>query len=133
MTLAILTDEVKKVLENAGMWVLATTDQNGIPNAVPVNFVEVLNDKQIMLVDILMNKTIANLKVNPNVAVTVWHEHDGYQLKGKATIETSGANFESGVAQVKKAKPFLEPKGVVIVDIDEIYITTPGPDNGKKL
>ena len=30
MTLAILTDEVKKVLENAEMWVLATTDQNGI-------------------------------------------------------------------------------------------------------
>ncbi|NLJ71987.1 MAG: hypothetical protein GX333_03110 [Syntrophomonadaceae bacterium] len=115
------------------MWILATADKNGIPNAVPINFVEILNDKQIMLVDILMKKTIANLEVNPNVAVTVWYEHDGYQIKGKATIETSGANFESGVAQVKKEKPFLDPKGVVIVDITEIYLTTPGPDNGKQL
>lgn len=131
--MARLTDDVKKVLQNAGMWVLATADQNGIPNAVPVNFVEILNDTQIMLVDILMKKTTANLEVNPNAAVTVWHEHDGYQIKGKARIETSGANFEKGVAQVKKEKPFLNPKGVVIVDIDEIYVTTPGPDNGKKL
>ncbi len=131
--MAILNDEVKKVLENAEMWVLATADKDGIPNAVPINFVEILNDKQIMLVDILMNKSIANLQANPNVAIAVWHEHDGYQIKGQATIETSGPNFESGVAQVKKEKPFLDPKGVVIVDISQIYVTTPGPDNGKQL
>lgn len=131
--MAVLTDEVKKVLQDTDMWVLATADKNGIPNAVPVNFVEILSDSKIMLVDILMNKTRANLEDNPNVAVTVWHEHDGYQIKGKAIVETSGANFESGVAQVKKEKPFLDPKGVVIVDISEIYITTPGPDNGKQL
>lgn len=131
--MAVLTDEVKKVLQDTDMWVLATADKNGIPNAVPVNFVEILSDSKIMLVDILMNKTRANLEDNPNVAVTVWHEHDGYQIKGKAYVETSGPNFESGVAQVKKEKPFLDPKGVVIVDISEIYITTPGPDNGKQL
>ncbi|HZK44357.1 MAG TPA: pyridoxamine 5'-phosphate oxidase family protein [Syntrophomonadaceae bacterium] len=131
--MAILTDDVKKVLQDAVMWVLATADQNGIPNAVPINYVDILGDKQIMLVDILMKKTLANLEVNKNVAVSVWHEEDGYQIKGTASIETSGANFESGVAQVKKDKPFLDPKGVVIVDITEIYLTTPGPDNGKKL
>lgn len=131
--MAFLNDDVKKVLENAEIWVLATADKNGIPNAVPINFVQVLNDKQVMLVDILMKKTLANLEVNPNVAITAWHEHDGYQIKGKATLETSGANFDSGLAQVKQEKPFLDPKGVLIVDITEIYLTTPGPDNGKQL
>ncbi|MGI6453058.1 MAG: pyridoxamine 5'-phosphate oxidase family protein [Syntrophomonadaceae bacterium] len=80
-----------------------------------------------------MNKTIANINNNPNAAVTVWYEHEGYQIKGKASIETSGPNFEAGVALVKKEKPFIEPKGVVIIDIEKIYITTPGPDNGKEL
>lgn len=131
--MAVLTDAVKKVLKETDMWVLATVDKNGIPNAVPINFVDVLNDTQIMLVDNLMNKTRANLEVNQNVAVTVWHEHEGYQIKGTATVETSGANFESGLAQVKKEKPYIDPKGVVVVDINEIYITSPGPDHGKQL
>ena len=113
--------------------VLATVDQNGIPNAVPINFVKILSDSQIMLVNNAMNKTIANINNNPNVAVTVWFEHDGYQIKGKATHETTGPNFEAGVAMVKQEKPFIDPKGAVIVDINQIYITTPGPDNGKQL
>lgn len=108
--MAVLTDAVKKVLKETDMWVLATVDKNGIPNAVPINFVDVLNDTQIMLVDNLMNKTRANLEVNQNVAVTVWHEHEGYQIKGTATVETSGANFESGLAQVKKEKPYIDPR-----------------------
>lgn len=131
--MAILNDDVKKVLQNAGMWVLATATPNGVPNAVPINFVQILSDSQIMLVNNAMKKTIVNIENNPNVAVTVWYEHDGYQIKGKAAIETSGPNFEAGVAMVKQEKPFLDPKGVVIVDINEIYITTPGPDNGKQL
>lgn len=131
--MTLLDADVKKVLQNAPMWVLATADPNGVPNAVPINFVQVLNDSQIMLTNIAMNKTIANIKNNPNVAVTVWHEHEGYQIKGKAIIEESGANFEGAVAQVKKEKPFLDPKGVVIINIEEIYVTTPGPDNGKRL
>ena len=131
--MAMLNDDVKKVLQNSGMWVLASADQNGIPNAVPINFVKILSNQQIMLVNNAMKKTIVNINANPNVAVTVWYEHEGYQIKGKASIETSGANFEDGVALVKKEKPFLDPQGVVIVDISEIYITTPGPDNGKQL
>ncbi|NLJ72437.1 MAG: hypothetical protein GX333_05445 [Syntrophomonadaceae bacterium] len=131
--MAVLTDEVKKVLQNTDMWVLATADKDGIPNAVPINFVDILSDTQIMLVDNLMNKTRANLEVNQNVAITAWHEHEGYQIKGQAKVETSGTNFEAAVAMVKKEKPYIDPKGVVIVDITAIYITTPGPDNGKQL
>lgn len=131
--MALLNDEVKKVLRSAGIWVLATADPDGVPNAVPIDFVDILSDSQIMLVNVAMNKTIANINNNPKVAVSVWHEHDGYQIKGTASIETSGTNFDAGFAQVKKEMDFLDPKGVVIVDITDIFITTPGPDNGKKL
>lgn len=129
--MAQITQAVRDVLEKAEMWVLATANLDNTPNAVPINFVKVLDDKRILLVDNMMKKTRENIAANPKVAVTVWHEHDGYQLKGKAHVETSGAYVDEAVATVQKVLPHVTPKGVVIVDVDTIYITSPGPDNGK--
>ncbi|MCD6255636.1 MAG: pyridoxamine 5'-phosphate oxidase, partial [Deltaproteobacteria bacterium] len=57
----------------------------------------------------------------------------GYQFKGEARIETSGKLFEEGVKVVKAINPELDPKGVVIVKVKSIYITSPGPDAGKEV
>lgn len=127
-----LKEEMKDVLLNS-MWVLATADSNGVPNAVPIHWGKILSDDKLMLVDNFMKKTTANIKVNPQVSISVWKEKDGYQFKGKARIETSGANFEEGSAMVKAANPKANPHGVVIVDLEEIYITTPGPQAGNKV
>ncbi|NLN88465.1 MAG: pyridoxamine 5'-phosphate oxidase family protein [Syntrophomonadaceae bacterium] len=63
--MAILNDDVKKVLQNAGMWVLATATPNGVPNAVPINFVQILSDSQIMLVNNAMKKPSSISKIIP--------------------------------------------------------------------
>ena len=131
--MAVLNDDVKRILQSAQIWVLATADQNGVPNAVPIDFVKILNDQQLMLVSVAMKKTLANINNNNSAAVTVWYEEEGYQIKGKATIETEGPNFDNGVELVKSLADYLDPTGVVIIDIDKIYVTTPGPDNGKLL
>ncbi|GAG01742.1 unnamed protein product [marine sediment metagenome] len=86
-----------------------------------------------MLVDNFMKKTVDNIAVNPNVALSVWKDKTGYQFKGTAKIETSGANFENGKEMVLKANPKRNPKGVVIVNVDSIFSTSPGPEAGKKL
>jgi len=127
-----LNEEMKEIL-NSSMWVLATADNNGVPNAVPIHWGVILNDSKLMLVNNFMKKTIDNISNNPNVSVSVWKKTTGYQFKGKASIETSGANFDTGVEMVTKGNPKLKPKGVVIVDLDSIYITSPGPDAGKKV
>ena len=84
-----------------------------------------------------MKKTLENIKQNPQVALTVWDwdvkPRKGYQFKGQARIETSGSLFEEGVKMVKAEKPDLTPKGIVIVKIKSIYITSPGPDAGKEV
>lgn len=101
-----------------------------IPNAVPIHYTKVLNDSQLMLVDNFMKKTTANIKSNPQVTVSVWNSTSGYQLKGDAKIETEGVNFDTAVEMVKGK---MNPKGAVIVDIDSIYLTTPGPTAGDKV
>jgi len=130
-----ITEEVKEVMAKTKGWALATASKEGIPNVVPIAFAKPISDEKVMLVDVFMNKTKKNIEENPNVAISVW-DFDalkGYQLKGVAHFETSGDAFEEGVKMVKEMMPELEPKSALIVDVKEIYITSPGPDAGKKI
>ena len=128
-----INDEMRELLKKTDIWVLATADREGIPNAVPLGCVELMGDDRLLLVDNFMKKTVNNIAVNPHVAVSVWGEAIGYQFKGKATIETSGKHFDAAVEMVKAKNAELIPKGVVLVSIDSIYITSPGPDAGNKV
>ena len=131
--MAKINKEMRTLLEETDIWVLATADNNGIPNAVPILFVKLMDNDSLLLVDNFMKKTVDNISINPNVAISVWKDLTGYQFKGKAKIETSGPNFETGKKVVQVKEPKLTPKGIVLVDIDSIYITSPGPDAGKEV
>lgn len=131
--MATMNQEMTKLLDQTDIWVLATSDSNGIPNAVPILFTKVLDNNKLLLVDNFMKKTVENIGMNPNVSVSVWKDLTGYQFKGKATIETTGSNFDIGQKVVQAKEPNLKAKGVVLVDVDFIYITSPGPDAGKKI
>jgi len=74
--------------------VLSTVSEDGTPNAVPVGAKRIIDDEVVLMSDPFFNKTLANMKANPRLAVTFWEEHEGYQLKGSVTIETSGQRFE---------------------------------------
>ena len=128
-----INNEMRTLLKETNIWVLATTDRKGIPNAVPLGCVKLMDDDRLLLVDNFMKKTVDNIAVNPHVSVSVWGEATGYQFKGKATIETSGKHFDAAVAMVKAKNAELSPKGIVLVTIDSIYITSPGIDAGKKV
>jgi predicted pyridoxine 5'-phosphate oxidase superfamily flavin-nucleotide-binding protein len=135
--MAKITQEMKDVIEKTRGWAFATSSREGIPNVVTIHFYKIISDNEIMFVDIFMKKTLENIKNNPNIALTVWDwdvkPRKGYQFKGEARIETSGKLFEEGVKIVKAEKPELDPKGVVIVKVNSIYITSPGPDAGKEV
>lgn len=131
--MATMNNEMKTLLEETDIWVLATSDSNGIPNAVPVLFTKLMENNHLMLVDNFMKKTVVNIAKNPNVSVSVWKDLTGYQFKGKAKIETSGPNYETGKKVVQAKEPKLTAKGVILVEVDSIYVTSPGPDAGKKI
>lgn len=128
---------MQELFEKVGAAVLATSTSDGTPNAVPVGAKKIIDDETILISDQFLNKTLANMKSNPNVAVTFWEGHEGYQFKGMVTIETSGKRFEETAEWVKrmgeKAGFPLTSKGAVILKIEEIYGVAPGPGAGKKL
>jgi hypothetical protein len=131
--MAKITDEMKDIASKAKGWAVATATKKGIPNVVSIAFGKVLSENQILLMDVFMKKTEENIKANPKVAASVWDmaSMKGYQFKGDAKIVTSGKVFDEGVQMVKSMMPQLTPKAAVIVDVKEIYITSPGPDAGK--
>jgi uncharacterized protein len=135
--MAKLTQDMKDVMERARGYALATCAKDGLPNVVPVHFVKILSDDEIMVADIFMKKTFENIQQNPAIAISVWDwdakPRRGYQFKGTPRIETSGRIFDMAVEMVKAEKPDLTAKSAVVVKITDIFVTSPGPNAGKNV
>jgi hypothetical protein len=132
-----MTERIQTLLAKVPTVVLCTATADGMPNAVPVGAKKIIDAETILISDQFLNKTLANMQSNPRVAITFWEGHEGYQLKGTVTIETSGARFEQTARWIddlsaKVGFP-LKSKGAVIMKIEEIYAVAPGPGAGKKL
>ena len=130
-----ITEEMEAVIAKAKSWAIATVSDQGVPNVVPMAFVKVLSKNQLMMVDIFLNKTRTNILVNPRVAVSVWEDatSKGYQFKGKGHFEDSGPIFNKAVAMVKAKTDKLKPKAALVIDIQEIFVTSAGADAGKRV
>jgi len=135
--MAQMTERMKELFAKVPTVVLSTASEDGTPNAVPVGSKKIIDDETILMSDQFFNKTLANIKADPRVAVTFWEGHEGYQLKGTVTIETTGQRFEDTAKWIdevsSKAGFPLKSKGAVIMRIQEIYGVAPGPGAGKKL
>ena len=126
-----LNQEVKAQLEKKNGWILATSSDEG-PNCIPVFFTQVLPDGRLAIGDAFMDKTLKNLEKNNRVAITVFEvPAQGYQVKGTAQYIADGAVVEA--MNVEASALGLVCKGALLVDIDKVYITTPGPDVGKTI
>jgi len=135
--MAKMTQRMKNVFEKIPAVVVATASSEGIPNAVLVGAKKIIDDETILLSDQFLNKTLRNLKENPRVAITIWENFEGYQIKGTASIETSGKIFDDTAKwaeELGKAINFpLKTKSAVVIKITEIYGVSPGPKAGAKL
>jgi len=135
--MAKLNQRMKEIFEKQKPIVLATATKDGIPNVVPVGMKKIIDDETILISDQYLNKTRKNIEANPRVAITVWDEIEGYQIKGTVTIETSGPLFEETARWVKERgkslnRP-LKSKGALILKITEIYCVSPGPNAGMRI
>ena len=135
--MAKMTERMMEIFNKVPTAILATATADGTPNAVPVGAKKIIDDETILISDQFFGKTLANIKTNPKIAITYWEGHEGYQLKGTVTIETSGPRYEETAKWIEelgaKAGFPLKSKGAVILKIDEIYGVAPGPGAGKKL
>ena len=135
--MAEMTKRMQELFDKVPIVVLTTATLDGKPNGVPIGSKKILDDNTILFSDQFMNKTLANIKANPKVAVTFWEGTEGYQLKGTVTIETKGDRFEDTAAWIEdlgnKIGFPLKSKGAIIMNVEEIYGVSPGPGAGKQL
>ncbi|MFZ3048277.1 MAG: pyridoxamine 5'-phosphate oxidase family protein [Desulfatirhabdiaceae bacterium] len=135
--MAQMTERMKELFDKVHTVVLSTASIDGTPNAVPVGAKKIIDGETILISDQFLNKTLANMTANPQVAVTFWEGREGYQLKGRVTIETTGKRFEETAKWIEdrsnKAGFPLKSKGAIIFKIEEIYGVAPGPGAGKQL
>ena len=129
-----MNEQVKKVLSE-NFWDLATCVNNEV-NVVTVAHKMVMEDGTLTMGAVFMDKTLENIKLNNKVAIAVFaKDHiEGYQIKGTAKYITEGPLVDKYKAIVEGHTNAMETaKGVVIVTIDKIYVTTPGANNNKEL
>ncbi len=130
----IIPKEIKDFFEQVPFMALSTVDENGIPNVSAIASKKIISDDTVLTIDTFHDKTLHNILLNGNVAIAMWKDSVGYQIKGKAKVYTQGDFFESGKEWILKTKPQKIVKGVIEIKVTEIYYLTPSYDlAGKKL
>lgn len=154
----MISKELMEMLDENLVY-LATSTPEGKPNVVPIGLCQAINDKQLIIIDVLFNKTRKNLEDNPLVALSFTDRKRmaSYQLKGRAEIHTDGPIFErmlemqeqkearmrpykqQGEAmtqemrekseRMKEWRKNLHPKAAVLITVEEIYSHMPKLDS----
>ena len=130
-----LTAEMKEAFGKMKIFPVATASKDGTPNVVPIGVVELISDDTIWIVDNFMHKSLENLRANPKIALYIWGpEIKGcFQIKGDATLKTSGRDFDLMKEKINKKNPALPARSLVIVKITDVFECQPGPKAGSQI
>ena len=132
--MGVLTDEMKKVVEQQRLGYVATVCADGTPNVSPKGTISVLDDDHLMFADIRSPGTVANLRANPGIEVNVVDPfvRKGYRFKGRASVLEAGAEFERLLAMFVSRGVFDAPKrirAIVTMRVDQAQpLISPGYD-----
>lgn len=131
-----LNENVKRVLRSS-LWDLATCSKDGMPNVVPVTFKGILDDGRLTVGDVFLETTIRNLEENGGrIAISVYDASklEGYQIQGTAEHVTEGKIVNEYRSMVEKMfNGAATAKGALIITLQKVIVTSPGPDNKKEL
>ena len=125
--------EIQDFIPGKMAWV-ATSAPGGRLNVAPKGSIQVLDDHTLVYADVFPKKTSSNLERNPEIAVGLVDGGQGYQLKGRAELLSSGPIYDRVKATLAEKVPGLPvPKHVVKIAVEEIYSLTPGPEAGARI
>ena len=125
-----MEQHIEKFILSAESKALATY-ANGVLNVVPVSSIKIVNGK-IWLINYFMDKTLANILKNKNVALVCWRKMIGYQIKGCVSYETQGENFDLAVGWIREILPERLVRGLIILEPQEIHDISPTKDTKEK-
>src|SRR4051812_6296952 len=121
-SMAILTEEMKRVVREQRLGFVATVCPDGSPNLSPKGTTSVWDDDHLIFADIRSPRTIANLKQNPAIEINVvdWFTRKGYRFKGTATVIESGPVFDDAVSFYERQGSADAPRRIQAIVLVEV-------------
>jgi len=131
--MAILTADMKRVVEEQRLGFVATVCPDATPNLSPKGTTAVWDDDHLVFANIRSPGTLANLRHNPNVEVNVVDPfvRRGYRFKGVASILESGPLYAELLAFYRKRGTQHPIREIVMVEVRTAHpIDSPAYDLG---
>ncbi len=95
--MGVLTDDMKRVVEEQRLGYIATVCPDGSPNLSPKATMRVWDDDHLVFADIASPGTVANIRQNSAVEINIVDPliRKGYRFKGTAEIVPPGPRFDT--------------------------------------
>ena len=131
--MGLLTNEIKKLIEQQKLGYVATVSPDNTPNLSPKGTISVWGDEHLIFADIKSPKTLANLEKNSSVEINVVDPitRKGYRFKGTGTIFSSGQEYEKIISHYNKIGIKSKIGRVVLIKVTSVNdVTSPLYDLG---
>ena len=134
--MGILTDDMKRLVDEQKLAFHATVCPDGSPNLSPKGSTRVWDDDHLFFADICSPRTIAKLRAGSIIELNVDDPfvRKGYRFKGRAVIyEPGDAVFAEGIERMRAdgSKLTGRVKAVVMIEVrDAAPLVSPAYDDG---
>jgi uncharacterized protein len=131
----ILTDDMKRIVQEQSLGFVATVCPDGTPNLSPKGTTTVWDDDHLVFIDLVSPGTMSNLRTNPAIEVNVVDPvtRVGYRFKGRAAVHVDGAVFDEVVAFYQRERQ-MDPgrvRGVAMISVEHAApLVSPAYDLG---
>jgi predicted pyridoxine 5'-phosphate oxidase superfamily flavin-nucleotide-binding protein len=119
--MAILTQDIKDLIETNRIAYVATVDKNGAPNVSPKSTFSIMDDQSFVFAEIMSTRNRQKQLKKTKIALYFYspEKNVGCQIKGNAEMLNSGELFE----EMSEALKYFDRKAnfVVKVNVEEIY------------
>ena len=129
----MIPEEIKSMFGDRQLCWMATADASGFPNVAPMRQVWWSGERSLVIGDMFMKTTAANVQATGRMCLGAYDEETGrsWKMIGTATYKTEGAAFDMAQAELQKNKPGKSFKGVVVFSVHAVYDQAPGPNAGN--
>lgn len=134
--MGILTDDMKRLVDEQQLGFHATVCPDGSPNLSPKGSTRVWDDDHLFFADICSPQTIANIRAGSLIEVNVVDPfvRKGYRFKGPAMIHEPGsAIFAEGIERLHALGSKLtgRTKAIVVIEVQHAAaLISPAYDDG---
>ena len=132
--MGILTNDMRRVIDEQQLGFIATVCPDGTPNLSPKGTTAVWDDDHLVFADICSPTTIANLCQNSVLEINIVDPllRKGYRFKGTATILSEGPQFKELLEFYRKRGSTTAKRHIVLVRVQRAApLVSPAYDQGQ--